>query len=238
MENYFAILVFITPGFIIRKINEAFISKNKLMSDLEKTIISLLYGIPVLIINLVVLRFYYKIKTISEIISYIANLDFIFKYLFITLISIFICNMVTFFINKYSTKVINKIRKFFNMPLISSNQTPWEDFFKNLGDENYNMPVEIIKDGKIVSRGFVKHWDLDGKSDKDIVLEYCDQFEEAKEYIKEVKNVYYDTKNNLLLKEYIFDIEGFNNSKNTTIKSINTKNIFQRVKSLFFKDSF
>ncbi|MDZ5044231.1 hypothetical protein GNF45_15510, partial [Clostridium perfringens] len=171
MENYFAILVFITLGFIIRKINEAFVSKNKLMSDLEKTIISLLYGIPVLIINLGVLRFYYKINTVSEIILYMGNLDFIFKYLFITLISIFICNIAIILLNKISIKFINKIRGFLDMPLISSNQTPWEDFFKCLGDKNYNMPVEIIKDGKMLSRGFIKHWDLDGKSDKDIVLE-------------------------------------------------------------------
>ena len=104
MENYFAILVFITPGFIIRKINEAFVSKNKLLSDLEKTIISLLYGIPVLIINLGVLRFYYKINTVSEIILYMGNLDFIFKYLFITLISIFICNIAIILLNKISIK--------------------------------------------------------------------------------------------------------------------------------------
>ncbi|PVE17640.1 hypothetical protein DDA98_03360 [Clostridium perfringens] len=234
MENYFAILVFITPGFIIRKINEAFISKNKLMSDLEKTIISLLYGIPVLIINLVVLRFYYKINTVSEIIFYMGNLDFIFKYLFITLISIFICNIAIILVNKISIKFINKIREFLDMPLISSNQTPWEDFFKCLGNKDYNMPVEIIKDGKILSRGFIKHWDLDGKSDKDIVLEYCDQFEEAKEYIKEVKNVYYDAKNNLLIKEYIFDIEGFKESKDIVNKSKNTKNIFVKIKEIIF----
>lgn len=195
MEKYIAILALVSPGFVVRKINEIFVSKSRSSSELEKTIISLLYGIPVLIVNLIILRGCYKIKSLEAILSYMNNLDFIFKYLEITIFSILICSIVIVFLDKRSlTILVNKIRKIFEQPMISHNQTPWEDFFEVLSEEEYNMPIEIIKDGALIARGFVNHWDLDGNGDKDLVLNYCNEFEEAKNYITKINRIYYNPK--------------------------------------------
>lgn len=216
MEKYIAIMALIAPGFLVRKINEAFISKNKSSSDLEKTIISLLYGVPILLINIFFLKLYYKLNTISDILNCMGNIDFICKYTVITIVNTLIISIISIVLNKHSVIfIINKIRKIFEQPLVSVNQSPWEEFFCNLGKEDYNMPIEIIKNGKSIGKGFVTNWDLDGRLDKDIILDNSDGFDKAADagFIREVKRIYYDTKNNILIKEYIFDLEGFTEYK-------------------------
>lgn len=210
MEKYLSIIILIAPGFIIRKITELLVSKKQNYSDFEKTIISLLYGIPVIVINIILINFSYKIESITVLINNLNNINFIFYYLGISSVSITICTILTVVLSKKTwIKIINCFRRLFKSPELGENNTPWEEFFEDLGNPNYNMPVEIIKDDKVISKGFIKNWDLDGLNDKDIVLEYCDEYEKAKDFIKEVKRVYYNPKCGIIIKEYVFDQEGY-----------------------------
>lgn len=202
MKEYIAIILMILPGFLVRKIKEIFRPTYEIKSELEKTIISLVYSLPILFINLVFLLIFKYTYSIAELIKMFDDVFFIILYFIITFISTSIVTISIICIKpEKKMNIINKIREVNGEPKITNSTSPWEDFLKN-GEEK---PVEVLRDNKVIAKGFVKHWDLDGRQDKDIVLVHTQDMIDNSECFTEIKGEYIDLKNNIVIREYYFD---------------------------------
>lgn len=209
IEDLIGILLIVSPGFIVRRVKDSIVAKEAIKTDVENTIISIIYSIPILFMNLIALKIVYKISEVDHIILRFQNLNFILLYALLTVIttSIFIYFLTVSSPEKMN-KILNKIRIESGQPQRTNSVNPWQDFFK----VEDNMPIRIIKGGEIVAEGFVKHWDIDGSNDKDIVLEYEVIFKENPNCFKRVKNTYYNIINDVVIQELYFDQEFLDNN--------------------------
>ena len=209
MEELIGILLIVSPGFIVKKLKDMLIAKEKIETDLENTIVSIIYSIPILVVNLIILMFIYKIKTIQDITSKFSDLKFILIYVIVSLISIIIVGYgLIFFSKKINKDILNKVRKVIDEPERTNSLNPWQDFFK----VEENMPIRIFKGGELITQGFVKHWDVDGLDEKDIVLEYQEGMKENPQWFKRVKTTYYSVINDVVIQELYFDKEFLDNN--------------------------
>lgn len=209
MEELIGILLIVSPGFIVKKLKDMLIAKEKIETDLENTIVSIIYSIPILVVNLIILMFIYKIKTIQDITSKFSDLKFILIYVIVSLISIIIVGYgLIFFSKKINKDILNKVRKVIDEPERTNSLNPWQDFFK----VEENMPIRIFKGGELITQGFVKHWDVDGLDEKDIVLEYQEGMKENPQCFKRVKTTYYSVINDVVIQELYFDKEFLDNN--------------------------
>ena len=106
MEELIGILLIVSPGFIVKKLKDMLIAKEKIETDVENTIVSIIYSIPILVVNLIILMFIYKIKTIQDITSKFSDLKFILTYVIVSLISIIIVGYGLIFFSKKINKDI------------------------------------------------------------------------------------------------------------------------------------
>lgn len=209
MEELIGILLIVSPGFIVKKLKDMLIAKEKIETDVENTIVSIIYSIPILVVNLIILMFIYKIKTIQDITSKFSDLKFILTYVIVSLISIIIVGYgLIFFSKKINKNILNKVRKVIDEPERTNSLNPWQDFFK----VEENMPIRIFKGGELITQGFVKHWDVDGLDEKDIVLEYQEGMKENPQCFKRVKTTYYSVINDVVIQELYFDKEFLDNN--------------------------
>lgn len=209
MEELIGILLIVSPGFIVKKLKDMLIAKEKIETDVENTIVSIIYSIPILVVNLIILMFIYKIKTIQDITSKFSDLKFILTYVIVSLISIIIVGYgLIFFSKKINKDILNKVRKVIDEPERTNSLNPWQDFFK----VEENMPIRIFKGGELITQGFVKHWDVDGLDEKDIVLEYQEVMKENPQCFKRVKTTYYSVINDVVIQELYFDKEFLDNN--------------------------
>lgn len=209
MEELIGILLIVSPGFIVKKLKDMLIAKEKIETDAENTIVSIIYSIPILVVNLIILMFIYKIKTIQDITSKFSDLKFILTYVIVSLISIIIVGYgLIFFSKKINKDILNKFRKVIDEPERTNSLNPWQDFFK----VEENMPIRIFKGGELITQGFVKHWDVDGLDEKDIVLEYQEGMKENPQCFKRVKTTYYSVINDVVIQELYFDKEFLDNN--------------------------
>lgn len=209
MEELIGILLIVSPGFIVKKLKDMLIAKEKIETDVENTIVSIIYSIPILVVNLIILMFIYKIKTIQDITSKFSDLKFILTYVIVSLISIIIVGYgLIFFSKKINKDILNKFRKVIDEPERTNSLNPWQDFFK----VEENMPIRIFKGGELITQGFVKHLDVDGLDEKDIVLEYQEGMKENPQCFKRVKTTYYSVINDVVIQELYFDKEFLDNN--------------------------
>ena len=209
MEELIGILLIVSPGFIVKKLKDLLVAKEEIKTDVENTIVSIIYSIPILIINLIILMIIYKVKTIQEITSKFSDISFILIYVIVTLISIVLVGYgLIFFSKKVNNDILNKVRKEIGEPERTNSLNPWQDFFKVEG----NIPIRIFKGGELITKGFVKHWDVDGLDEKDIVLEYEDEIKKNPECFKRVKTTYYSVINDVVIQELYFDKEFLDNN--------------------------
>ena len=209
MEELIGILLIVSPGFIVKKLKDLLVAKEEIKTDVENTIVSIIYSIPILVVNLIILMFIYKIKTIQDITSKFSDLKFILTYVIVSLISIIIVGYgLIFFSKKINKDILNKVRKVINEPERTNSLNPWQDFFK----VEENMPIRIFKGGELITQGFVKHWDVDGLDEKDIVLEYQEGMKENPQCFKRVKTTYYSVINDVVIQELYFDKEFLDNN--------------------------
>ena len=209
MEELIGILLIVSPGFIVKKLKDMLIAKEKIETDVENTIVSIIYSIPILVVNLIILMFIYKIKTIQDITSKFSDLKFILTYVIVSLISIIIVGYgLIFFSKKINKDILNKVRKVIDEPERTNSLNPWQDFFK----VEENMPIRVFKGGELITQGFVKHWDVEGLDEKDIVLEYQEGMKENPQCFKQVKTTYYSVINDVVIQELYFDKEFLDNN--------------------------
>ena len=209
MEELIGILLIVSPGFVVKKIKDIVVAKDEIKTDVENTIVSIIYSIPILIINLIILMLIYKARTIQDIVSKFSSLGFILIYVMLNLISIITFSYALMrFSKKTNNKILNKVRRKLEEPERTNSLNPWQDFFKN----KENMPIRIFKGGELITQGFVKHWDVDGLSEKDIVLDHQEEMEENAQCFKRVKTTYYNPINDVVIQELCFDKDLLDNN--------------------------
>ena len=217
MEEIIVILLTILPGFIIRYVKCTIFNMDNENDEFSNNIKSLIYSLPVLLINLIVLRFYVGITNFNNLIKKFNNFEFVLKYLMLTLGSMILILGAIYLIEPNNlNKVLNKLRKNKKQVKQSVNENTWKDFFST-GEEV--MPVEVIKENNVIASGFVKYWDNKPGDEKGVVLIYPEQFEQNKDKMKEVNRVYIDFKNDFVIREYKFEKDKFINPNNTNTSS-------------------
>ena len=158
IEELIGILLIVSPGFIVRRVKDSIVAKEEVKTGIENTVISIIYSIPILFMNLIALMVIYKMKTISQIISKFDNLKFILCYGLLTIVTTLVfIYLLVIVLPKITNELLNKIRKRAGEPERTSSVNPWQDFFKVEG----NMLLRIIKDNTVIAEGFLKHWDVD-----------------------------------------------------------------------------
>lgn len=203
MKEYIATLLLIAPGFIVRIIKDILIPGDKTKSDFEKTVLSLIYGIPVFLINYIVLEYRLKIDSILDLTVKFNSLSFIVKFAILTLITTIIVALVISFLNsKLMLKIINLIRGKFGEHEIGRGQSVWNAFWAE--GQPYKA-VAIYKGDKLVTRGFRYKWTTSADEDKEIVLEAEDIFNAHEDWFNVVDKTYYNVNTDITIKEYNLD---------------------------------
>lgn len=208
MEELIGLLLVVSPGFLVRKIKDSIFAKDEVKTDVENTIVSILYSIPILIINLIIVRFICKTPSIKDVILKFDSVEFILKYSLLTVITTMIfSNILIKYLYNKNNIILNKLRKKVGESERTTSINPWQDFFKTQDE----MPIRILKNKDIISEGFVKHWDVDGLSDKDIVLEHSELMKDNPQCFTKVKKTYYNFKSDIVIQELYFDESLLNN---------------------------
>lgn len=215
MQTYIAMALLLLPGFLFKNmINELTDSPLK-KNTFEKTIVSLLWSIPILVLNLIWIKFKWGIISYKELIIRFEDLDFILHYIILSFISFSVLLIIYVLFKRIKKKfpevdMTNILRKSLGYEMKTGKENPWQDFF------NYDdiMAVEIYSKGNKICGGFIENWDLEGFDYQDIIVGYIEEFEEYKTKYKEkkskdlpVKNIYINPTKELVIKEYLFDAE-------------------------------
>lgn len=199
MQQYLAMILIIAPGFLVRTIHEDLTWDRVVKSDFEKTIISLIYSIPIFAINFLIL-WCYKIKTINELIEKFNSVSFIFKYAILTIVSslVFIGVWSIIYPN-IAFKIVNLIRDKRNLNIIDERPTAWDAF---INDGQKFKAVRIVKSGKEIGKGFVSKWNFKDGNEKEICLEKEKVFDLFPNAFDEVESTYYNFDKDLIISKY------------------------------------
>ncbi|MBU5268911.1 hypothetical protein [Clostridium cochlearium] len=160
-------------------------------------------GIPILLCNFIVILLLTDIRNFSELLLSFDRITFVIKYILLTLASTVSVSIFWSFISPIETnKVINFIRKKKNLDEIGVRSTTWDEFFN---DGSEFKAIAIYKNGKEITKGFLKNWNLDPQDDKEILLEREEVFEEHPECFETIEKNYYNASKDILIKEYNLD---------------------------------
>lgn len=204
MEEFIGILLIVSPGFIVRRFKDMIVAKEEIKTDIENTVISIIYSLPILVANLIYLIYIRKITTMSQLVDKFGDLGFVLDYGILTVTTTYFFTIILIMLSKEKTReILNDIRKMAGQPERTESLNPWQDFFNS----EDNMPVRIYKNQELLAEGYLKYWDINGLGDKDIVLEHPEYIEENPNCFKRIKNIYYDTRNDILIQELYFDEE-------------------------------
>lgn len=215
MQTYVSMALLLLPGFLFRTIIRSLTDTPLKKNTFEKTIISLIWSIPILILNLIWLNCKRGIETYEQLMHQFNNLKFIIYYVILSIIScIFL--LIAYLLFKIIKNnlisndglIVNKLRELLGYEFKTSKENPWQEFFNSKDI----MAIEIFVKKEKVCGGFIKNWDLEGFDYQDIVVEHCEDFEEYKSlYMKKklknvpIKNIYINPTKELIIKEYLFD---------------------------------
>lgn len=203
MEQYISLLILITPGFIVRYLHKKLTSGEKEKSDFNKTIISLIYSIPILFINFIIILIFTDIETFTDFINNFKLISFAISYMMLTLGTVFFFTLAWSYIHpRYTTKVINIIRESNGLSKIAEKKTVWDMFIDN---GSRNQALSIYKNGKEIAKGFKKHWSCPQNIEQEILLEFEDIIDEHSECFKKIERIYYNIDKDIMIKEYNLD---------------------------------
>lgn len=199
MEKYIFMLLFIAPGFLSRYLVDSFLDKENIKGDFEKTLISLLYGLPISIITIIICYIKLNIRNINELKNHLINFKFMIVYFIVSLISMIIFTSILILCNRYVfVKINNKIRGILRLPQISNNENGWKEFF---GKKNNDRIISIEKDRIEIAKGMLKHNTTNNVDKSEIILEKCDLVKALQDNLLE-SDVYIDLENGIVIREY------------------------------------
>ncbi len=202
MEEYIFILLLIAPGFIARAIKGKINSLGESKSDFEKTVISLIYSLPINIMNILILKVIFHYNKLNEIYEKMNEIKFLIKYCSLTIITTIIFSILIEVINKkYTLNIINSVReKILKNSRVNKNYCCWDTFFE-FGKEKYKA-IKVIKNNEIILEGFVKNSTFNNDDDKEIIVDYPEVIDANRECFNLIKQEYYNAILDIKIQEY------------------------------------
>ncbi|NGT67516.1 hypothetical protein G6Z16_11575 [Clostridium perfringens] len=202
MEKYISLLLFVIPGFLARVLISKFDNKDEIKSELEKTLIALLYSLPIWVISILILKCFKNINSIEELKNSFLNINFILQYTAITIGSTIIFVIIALvYILKIEYKLTNRIRKIIKLPMIAEHNNGWKEFFKG----GSGRVIGIYKGAEERAKGILKNNSMNNDKRSEIILEEADLISEMSEYYKKVENIYIDLEKDIIIKEFKFE---------------------------------
>lgn len=202
MEKYISLLLFVIPGFLARVLISKFDNKDEIKSELEKTLIALLYSLPIWVISILILKCFKNINSIEELKNSFLNINFILQYTAITIGSTIIFVIIALvYILKIEYKLTNRIRKIIKLPMIAEHNNGWKEFFKG----GSGRVIGIYKGAEERAKGILKNNSMNNDKRSEIILEEVDLISEMSEYYKKVENIYIDLEKDIIIKEFKFE---------------------------------
>jgi hypothetical protein len=198
MEQYIALLLMILPGFAAHQIYERMNSGTKAEDTFDKTAISLLYSVGVLGMNYFFIWLLWGLTTISQIMNSFNRIGFILSYILITVASCLIVAVIWNFIYPRIPWVLNLVRRIEKKPDIGEQETVWDHIFRKT---KYHA-VSIERDGVEIVNGIISGFSFGHNTNKEFYIEQVGLIKKRPELFDEVKGVYIDCQNNLIIKEY------------------------------------
>lgn len=191
MDSLVPALIFIFPGFFIEILYRRFIPKSadNDVSEYNKITKAFLFSLAVVILNLVIIKYFFSINinSLTQLQERILGLTFLIKYTMLTVLS----SVVIAYL--WSCHVVSIIRRLFNwyrgkknLPEETKYPAVWDEIFENPKIDLKNRVVMIEKDGNLISCGFLESFSPANKENKDIALTYSNYI---KEYIEKDKEL-------------------------------------------------
>lgn len=201
MQQYVSILLFIVPGFLMRMIHERLVTKENIKSDFEKTVMSLIYSVPILILSYVIVSAKCGIKTVTDLMNKFNSLLFVSKYASLVVILTLLVTVVWSILSpRFTTILINWLRKLNKYDEIGIRPTTWDEFMSD-----GVKAIGIYQNEILIARGFIKNWNLNLDDDRELSLEFEDVMIDNPECFGDVKCTYYNLSKNIIIKEYNLD---------------------------------
>ena len=225
MGSFEAVIVtaiFLVPGFMIIELDDRLFPRSKENDfEIEKIVNALILSVTSALVSIAIVYMLNmlnieNIKSIKDLARQIGNFDFIFKYIVIVIFSIAITEIIYICYRKLILYLINKIHKAKKETTVElKSKSVWE-YITNIVVENPDKYcVEIIKNGNVLSRGYLDCYSPTGAKKKELTLVATNNFddyfeadknkESNKRLFKEIEFEYYDIDNDVLLKFYNLD---------------------------------
>lgn len=201
MEKYIALLIFVVPGFLARYFIDEFLEKDEIKSELEKTLTSLIYGLPIWIISLLIIVFFMDIDSVTKFKESLNSLVFILEYITVTFISTLLFSIcILIFEFKFKVPTTKKILNLINPDKkIADEENCWKEFLKQKPDGKI---LGVFKGNEEIATGVLKHNSPNNCNRSELILIKISLTESVKESL-EVDKIYIDIKNDIILKEYV-----------------------------------
>ncbi len=202
MKDFILILLLVSPGFLARAITANLSSKGETKSEFDKTVTSLIYSLPINVINLLILKLLFGYSTIGQIYNKFNEIQFTLKYILLTIIITIVLSVVLEFLNGTVILLfINIIRNLLGHEKRSINYCGWDEFFEFDKQQKFKA-IKIFKGETEILKGFVRNSTFSNEDDKEVITEYPDLFIRHKECFNLIKQEYYNPKLDLRIQEY------------------------------------
>lgn len=219
IEAVIVTVIFLVPGFMTIELDNRLYSREGGNNfEIEKIINALILSLVSVLISLAVLNVFKieNIKSIDELSKQIGNFDFIFKYTLIVIVSIPATEIVYILYRKSILLFMNLFYKLQGREITELNQkTGWEYIFENKDINTNDYCVEIVKNGNMITRGYLRGYSPASAKDKELTFVCTNEFDE---YFKADKDKsgnekmfykidfeHYDISNDILIKFYNLD---------------------------------
>lgn len=207
MENYITLLLLIVPGFVAQTIFINLNQSEKKVDNFSLTIQALTYSIFILLFNYIILSIlgYINTNDFASINKSFININFIVKYIIITILTSFYIGYCWNMIKPIYFHVINIIRKSESKNKLLNSPS----MLLSCLDDGRDHLLSIEKDGKSLDTGFLNRFDNIEGNIKNISLVGQNDIEGLNISSYPIKRTYYTDEIKIIEYDIEYDIEEF-----------------------------
>lgn len=198
METYIALILFILPGYLARKIARDFLDTQPVINTFELTVSALLYDICIFpgAYFLTWLRF--PDIALFRYTDFFSSTDRIVWLATATILTAVFAGFIVPWIQRLYISMLNRIRTRQGQTIVTPNMTTFDSIF-NDGEIHW---VEVYQDKKLIARGILDQsyadmQELYVENNDELLPAYMDTVGKIKRY----KGTYIDYKHHLIIKE-------------------------------------
>jgi hypothetical protein len=197
------ILLFIIPGIFSLKISLlAGMPTKSRSSEFQQLISSIFLSFPIVVVSGLIFYIIHRFSNLSDLAGLLNKINTLIHFSLIVIGVSIIFGFIGGFTKDLWLRWINKIRKkLLNRIPIDTTTGCWEEFFYKDPGAQY---VEVIKDGKVLYKGFVDKFALPDE-DKELLLNIPEEWEEYPEIEQQftrVKHTYINLDKGIVINEY------------------------------------